>query len=58
MAKPLNLKVDRSAKTTLAEQIRYGIATAIDLPGILGIAASKFFVTGRIPGRSWKSISR
>jgi GntR family transcriptional regulator/MocR family aminotransferase len=30
MTKPLNLKVDRSAKTTLAEQIRHGIATAIE----------------------------
>ena len=30
MAKPLNLRVDRSAKATLAEQIRYGITTAIE----------------------------
>jgi hypothetical protein len=30
MAKPLNLKVDRSAKTTLAEQIRSEITTAIE----------------------------
>jgi uncharacterized protein (DUF427 family) len=30
MTKPLNLSVDRSAKTTLAEQIRHGIATAIE----------------------------
>jgi DNA-binding transcriptional MocR family regulator len=30
MAKPLNLNVDCSAKTPLAEQIRHGIATAIE----------------------------
>ncbi|MEH2511635.1 GntR family transcriptional regulator/MocR family aminotransferase [Nitrobacteraceae bacterium AZCC 1564] len=30
MTKPLNLSVDRSAKTPLAEQIRHGIATAIE----------------------------
>ena len=30
MAKPLNLKVDRSARTPIAEQIRRGIATAIE----------------------------
>src|SRR3569832_700511 len=29
VTKPLNLRVDRSAKTPLAEQIRHGIATAI-----------------------------
>ena len=30
VAQPLNLKVDRSAKTPIAEQIRRGIATAIE----------------------------
>src|SRR5262249_3633324 len=30
MTKPLNLNVDRSAKTPLAEQIRHGIVTAIE----------------------------
>src|SRR5262245_30563422 len=30
MTRPLNLNVDRSAKTPLAEQIRRGIATAIE----------------------------
>lgn len=30
VTKPLNLKIDRSAKTTLAEQIQHGIATAIE----------------------------
>lgn len=30
MTKPLNLSVDRSVKTTLAEQIRHGIAAAIE----------------------------
>src|SRR3546814_15840697 len=30
MTKPLNLSIDRSAKTTLAEQIRHEIATALE----------------------------
>jgi len=47
MAKPLNLKVHRSAKTTLAEQIRYGIATAIE-SGVLEPGA-------RLP--SWQDLA-
>src|SRR6516225_11703876 len=47
MAKPLNLKVDRSAKTTLAAQIRYEIATAIE-SGVLEPGA-------RLP--SWQDLA-
>ena len=47
MAKPLNLKVDRSAKTTLAEQIRSEIATAIE-SGVLEPGA-------RLP--SWQDLA-
>jgi len=47
MAKPLNLRVDRSAKTTLAEQIRYGITTAIE-SGVLEPGA-------RLP--SWQDLA-
>jgi GntR family transcriptional regulator / MocR family aminotransferase len=45
--KPLNLRVDRSAKTTLAEQIRRGIATAIE-SGVLEPGA-------RLP--SWQDLA-
>ena len=48
MAKPLNLKVDRSAKTTLAEQIRSEITTAIE-SGVLEPGA-------RLP--SWQDLVR
>jgi DNA-binding GntR family transcriptional regulator len=47
MTKPLNLNVDRSAKTTLAEQIRRGIATAIE-SGVLEPGA-------RLP--SWQDLA-
>ena len=47
MTKPLNLSVDRSAKTTLAEQIRHGIATAIE-SGVLEPGA-------RLP--SWQDLA-
>jgi GntR family transcriptional regulator/MocR family aminotransferase len=47
MAKPLNLKVDRSGKTTLAEQIRSEIATAIE-SGVLEPGA-------RLP--SWQDLA-
>ena len=47
MAKPLNLKVDRSAKTTLAEQIRYEGATAVE-SGVLEPGA-------RLP--SWQDLA-
>jgi GntR family transcriptional regulator/MocR family aminotransferase len=47
MAKPLNLKVDRSAKTTLAEQIRSEITTAIE-SGVLEPGA-------RLP--SWQDLA-
>src|SRR5215472_12773220 len=47
MAKPLNLKVDHSGKTTLAEQIRSGIATAIE-SGVLEPGA-------RLP--SWQDLA-
>jgi GntR family transcriptional regulator/MocR family aminotransferase len=47
MARPLDLKVDRSAKTTLAEQVRYGIATAIE-SGVLEPGA-------RLP--SWQDLA-
>src|SRR3546814_12713972 len=47
MTKPLNLSVDRSAKTTLAEQIRHEIATAIE-SGVLEPG-------GRLP--SWQDLA-
>ena len=47
MAKPLNLKVDRSVKTTLAEQIRSGITTPIE-SGVLEPGA-------RLP--SWQDLA-
>ena len=47
MTKPLNLNVDRSAKTPLAEQIRRGIATAIE-SGVLEPGA-------RLP--SWQDLA-
>lgn len=47
MTKPLNLNIDRSARTTLAEQIRHGIATAIE-SGVLEPGA-------RLP--SWQDLA-
>src|SRR3546814_56453 len=47
MMKPLTLSVDRSARTTLAEQIRHGIAAAIE-SGVLEPGA-------RLP--SWQDLA-
>ena len=48
MAKPLNLKVDHSAKTTLAEQIRSEIATAIE-SCVLGALRLDLLAHGGLP---------
>lgn len=57
MPKPLNLELDRSAKTPLAEQIRKGIATAIEngvlapgarLPSWLDLAAQLGVARGTV----------
>ncbi|MBR1213404.1 PLP-dependent aminotransferase family protein [Bradyrhizobium sp. JYMT SZCCT0180] len=57
MAKPLNLKLDRSARTPLAEQIRKGIAAAIEngvlapgarLPSWLDLAAQLGVARGTV----------
>ena len=57
MTKPLNLKLDRSAKTPLAEQIRKGIAAAIEsgvlapgarLPSWLDLAAQLGVARGTV----------
>ena len=45
MTKPLYLNVDRSTKTSLSEQIRQGIATAID-SGVLEPGARDLIPTG------------
>jgi len=41
MTKPLNLQLDRSAKTPLTEQIRKGITAAIE-SGVLAMDAYVF----------------
>src|ERR1700710_2453837 len=57
MTKPLNLQLDRSAKTPLTEQVRKGIATAIEsgvlapgarLPSWLDLAAQLGVARGTV----------
>ena len=59
MSKPLNLKLDRTAKVPLAEQIRRGVTTAIEgavlepgarLPSWQDLAAQLGVARGRADG--------